>query len=368
MSMIERTSTKAPTYQRFITGRMERFDQSNTVLERTKWDAAFKRHLRTVCDPSCFFFPIENPIFRFPSTDLYIAHSSRDELKDWETVALYDAAWKIYEDMVDCWDGPVNPERLSVPDPATMATKIKRAPRLFGADLVGICELNPLWTYKYEKNAECYRAPLHHRPKQIHHQFAISIGIEMDYTMYQTSPSYLENVATGLGYSKMRVVTTQLAQFIRGMGYPTYAHGNERVLNIPIAIDAGLGELGRNGLLITPQFGPRVRLCSVTTDLPLTVDSPIDIGVQQYCEGCATCATRCPAKAIQQGTRTTVPNNVSNRNGILRWPVNTDKCLAFWGANKAEWQNCRVCITSCPWNQETAVTAVKQRTSEKKVL
>jgi ferredoxin len=347
---------------------MERFDQSNTVLDRTKWDATFKRHLRAVCEPSCFFLPIENPTFRFPSTDLFIAHSSRDELKDWETAALYDAAWKIYEDMVDDCDGPVNPDRLPVPNPASMANEIKRAARLFGADLVGICELNPLWTYTYEKNAECYRSPPRHRPHHIRHQYAISIGIEMDYAMYQTSPSYLENVATGLGYSKMRVVTTQLAQFIRGMGYPAYAHGNERVLNIPIAIDAGLGELGRNGLLITPQFGPRVRLCSVTTDLPLVVDQPIDIGVQQYCEECAKCATMCPAQAIKYGTRTIVPNNESNRNGILRWPVNTEKCLAFWGANKAEWQNCGVCITSCPWNQEAAVTSTTQRTPEKEVL
>jgi reductive dehalogenase len=188
--------------------------------------------------------------------------------------------------------------------------------------------------YKYENSAKCYRALSPHRPSQIRQKYAISIGIEMDYTMYETSPSYLENVVTGLNYSQMWIVTTQLAQYIRGIGYPAYVNGNERVLKIPIAIDAGLGELGRNGLLITLQFGSRVRLCSVATSLPLTVDSPIDSGVQKYCEGCATCANMCPAQTITHGTRPSVPNNVSNRCGILWWSVNVGKCLAFWRVNK----------------------------------
>ncbi|MFQ6075285.1 MAG: reductive dehalogenase [Candidatus Bathyarchaeia archaeon] len=341
-----------PTYRRFIVGRVERFDQSNTAFDRTKWDTEFKRRLRESCEPGCFFLPLEKPAYKFPSTGLYIAHSSRAELRDWENAALYDASWKVYEDMADCWDGPVNPERLPVPDPSEMSERVKRAARLFGADLVGVCVLDQRWVYRYERGPGFYRDPPSRRPSRIPHKYAISIGVEMDYEMHKTSPSYLENVATGIGYSKMRIITTQLAQYIRGIGYPAYAHGNERVLNIPIAIDAGLGELGRNGLLITPQFGPRVRLCSVTTDLPLKPDKPIDIGIQGFCEKCERCAKMCPAQAIKHGRRTATRKNVSNRGGIMRWPVDAERCLAFWGANKAEWQNCGVCISVCPWNED----------------
>ena len=59
---------------------------------------------------------------------------------------------------------------------------------------------------------------------------------------------------------------------------------SEEVLQIPIAVKAGLGELGRNNSLITQKFGPRLRLSTVTTDLPLAVDPPVRIGVQEYCD------------------------------------------------------------------------------------
>ena len=70
-----------------------------------------------------------------------------------------------------------------------------------------------------------------------------------------------------------------LAEFIRILGYKAIPMGNDTSLSIPLAIDAGLGELGRHGLLITPEYGPCVRLCKVFTDLPLEPDKPIQFGV-----------------------------------------------------------------------------------------
>jgi len=94
------------------------------------------------------------------------------------------------------------------------------------------------------------------------------MAIEMDYGKFPTSDVGM-SAATGLGYSKMAFVSSLLAQFVRNIGYQALPCGNDTALSIPLAVDAGLGELGRNGLLITPQFGPRVRLCKVFTDLPL---------------------------------------------------------------------------------------------------
>ena len=85
---------------------------------------------------------------------------------------------------------------------------------------------------------------------------------------------------------------------IRSLGYEAIPCGNDTTQSIPLAIDAGFGELGRNGLLITPEFGPRQRICKVLTNLPLVADKPIDFGMQSYCETCHACGFACPAKAI----------------------------------------------------------------------
>jgi len=69
-------------------------------------------------------------------------------------------------------------------------------------------------------------------------------------------------------------IAVQLAAFIRNLGYPALAHidGNYQVVCPLVARDAGLGDIGRMGLLMTPKLGPRVRIGVVTTDLPLLVD------------------------------------------------------------------------------------------------
>ena len=125
---------------------------------------------------------------------------------------------------------------------------------------------------------------------------------------------------------------------------------NDTACSIPIAIDAGLGELARNGLLITPAFGPRVRLAKVFTDLPLIPDTPIEFGVWDFCMKCEKCAQRCPSQSILYGKPTEKPNNISNREGLLRWPINAETCLAFWAANGTD---CANCIRTCPFNKPT---------------
>ena len=160
------------------------------------------------------------------------------------------------------------------------------------------------------------------------------------------SPDFEASAATALGYSRMAEVAASLAKYIRALGYPAVPSGNDTAQSIPLAIDAGLGELGRNGLLITPEFGPRQRICKVFTDLPLKPDQPIDFGMQRFCEKCHICAQLCPAAAIRREERTTEPTSISNRTGILRWPVDVAKCYLFWRENGTD---CANCVAACPW-------------------
>ena len=182
----------------------------------------------------------------------------------------------------------------------------------------------------------------------LEYKYAIVIAIEMDYEAIKSSPAQPAAATTGFGYSKMAFIAGLLAQFIRGLGYKAIPCGNDTACSIPLAIDAGLGELSRIGLLITPEFGPRVRLCKVFTDLPLVPDKPIEFGVWDLCLKCEKCAKHCPSRSIMFGEPTREINNISNREGLLRWPVNGEKCLAFWAASGAD---CSNCIRSCPFNK-----------------
>jgi len=322
-----------PTYESFIIAPLKRFDERYHAFNRARWDEKFKKLIKENCDPGWFLNPIENPLYVFPTSGLQVIHSTRHEIRDWISASLSDASKKIDQELAGSWNGPVNPEKI-IKSQKEMSKRIKEVAKFFGADLVGICELDQRWVYK---------------DSEIPHKYAISIAVKMDISLLMHKLSYLESTATGIAYSKARCISTMLAQFIRGIGYSAYAHVNERVLEIPIAIDAGLGELGRNGLLITPEYGPNVRLCCVTTNLPLKKDGPIDFGVQLHCEKCSKCAASCPAQAIKSGERTIEINNISNRVGLLRWPINSEKCLIFWGSNKQERQSCAKCISICPF-------------------
>jgi len=170
----------------------------------------------------------------------------------------------------------------------------------------------------------------------------------MDYDAIRVSPTCISQATAGLAYSRMAFVVASLAQFIRGLGYTAIPSGNDTRLDIPSAVDAGMGELGRNGLLITPEFGSRVRIAKVLTDLPLKPDSPMEFGVDRFCQSCLKCATLCPSQSIQYGDRTDKPVNISTNPGVRKWPINAGKCLEFWARTG---NSCCNCIMVCPFNK-----------------
>src|SRR4030067_2237814 len=91
------------------------------------------------------------------------------------------------------------------------------------------------------------------------YRYAIFLLVEMDYEVIQTSPGQLNAPTAAYGYSRIVYLAGQMAHFIRTLGYKAIPSENDTALNIPLAIDAGLGQLGRNGPLIRPTSGPRVR-------------------------------------------------------------------------------------------------------------
>jgi len=65
------------------------------------------------------------------------------------------------------------------------------------------------------------------------------------------------------------------------LGYTAIPAGHDAASSILLAIDGGLGQLGRSGLLVTPEYGARVRIAKVRTDMPLIPDKPIDFALTE---------------------------------------------------------------------------------------
>jgi epoxyqueuosine reductase len=331
-------------YQKLLVGPIERFDQRKDMFRRAKCDPEWIERARV-----------------FYSSDRVRDKPGYTQ----EYFALTDASWYV-EDFfamghrgsnhkgLYAWES-LDPEMTEMPfdvkidasDPTEVSKKVKRVARFFGTSMVGICELDRLWVYSHVTNDITGE----HMPLEIPKEYcyAIAMAIEMDYSFIQTSPTGGASAATGLGYSKMAFVAGLLAQFIRGLGYRAIPCGNDTALSIPIAIEAGLGELGRNGLLITEKFGPRVRLCKVFTDLPLIPDEPHFFGVDDFCHKCIKCAEDCPSSAISFGEKTTEALNKSNNPGVLKWPVNAEQCYKYWIANRTD---CANCIRMCPFSKK----------------
>ena len=225
-------------------------------------------------------------------------------------------------------------------DPEKMTLEIKRTARYYGAALVGICQIDHRWVYTHNLLGKRIRFP-----KDI--KFAIVMAIAMDPKRIKTSPQFGAAIETALGYSKMAFCIACLAEFIRYLGYRAIPAGNDLGLSIPLAIDAGLGELGRNGLLITPRYGPCIRLCKVFTNLPLIPDKPIKFGVTDYCRKCRRCAESCEVGAIQKGPEPSFkPVCISNNPGVLKWAVDHERCYQYWTEIGAD---CSTCISVCPY-------------------
>lgn len=246
-------------------------------------------------------------------------------------------------------EGPVSSERIPVSDPVKTARNIKDVARFFGADVVGITHLDQLNVYSHRARGNAALREKPGGPIDLPHRFAICMGFASDYYKFLSNNSRISDAEYGLGNIHTIPTTFMLASYIREMGYPARAHhyGRSEVNPIPLAVNAGLGELGRHGMLIHEEYGSRLHLAVVTTDLPLAVDKPVDIGVEEVCKYCMKCARTCPSHSIPFGGKEV-------HNGVERYRINVDSCYKYRLASRGEWSNCVICVSSCCYNKPTA--------------
>jgi reductive dehalogenase len=237
--------------------------------------------------------------------------------------------------------------RLEPESPEESARQLKRVAEVFGADLVGITANDERWVYTERFSAATGQGKPNDLPDGL--TSVIVIGQSMDPDLIRTAPSALSGTATGLGYSRDAAVLLGVAQYIRNLGYRAVPSMNDTALAIPLAIRAGMGEYGRHGLVITPEFGSRLRFGKIFTDLPLANDRPRRFGVSEFCQICDRCAQACPASAIPTGEPVAVALNRSGLKGVRKWSVDGEACFGYWSKINSD---CAICVRVCPFSRD----------------
>jgi len=225
-------------------------------------------------------------------------------------------------------------------DPQRMAQHIKATAYFLRADIVGITELPSYAVYSHSMATG--------EPVSLSHKYAIAILVDQDWKTARATVGndWISNSMSFMSYSASGFIACILADYIRRLGYPARAHHarNYQVVVPPILLKAGIGELSRIGdIVLNPFLGPRFKASIVTTDLPMTVDKPVDFGLQDFCAKCKQCARYCPSGAITFGDKVI-------HNGYEKWPIDVPKCTQQRVGNKRG-VSCGVCIAVCPWNK-----------------
>ena len=152
-------------------------------------------------------------------------------------------------------------------------------------------------------------------------------------------------------------MTSQLAEALAEAGFPARAHSTEGIAVIHhYGIEAGLGQMGINGQLLTPEAGSRCRLAMVTTQMPLVMGAPRDFGIPRICDECQACVQRCPGAAI--------PVRRTWHRGIEKSKLNLARCFPV--VSKAN--GCSVCMKVCPIQRYGLAEVIAHRAATGKIL
>jgi ferredoxin len=207
--------------------------------------------------------------------------------------------------------------------PEQLTAMIRDRAAEVGLSTVGFAAYDPKYTYvEYSDGAD---------------ENVIVCILEQAWAATQTVPSSRAERAAFQAYSQLNTCAASLAEYIQDLGYRARPHteGGEAVV-IHYAVQAGLGQLGLNGQLLTPSAGSRARISLITTNAPLVPGKPIDFGIHAICDRCQVCVRRCPVGAI--------PKTRHEHRGIVKAPIKPERCFPVVVHN----HGCAICMKVCP--------------------
>lgn len=231
------------------------------------------------------------------------------------------------------FDGPVAPDRFAFASGEEAARHLKARALELGADIVGICAIEPGDVYS---------------GRTVNERFAVAVGQRMRWREFQEVPSRASAIECLRVYYTLGETVIQLAAHIRSLGYSCEVEhpiGDSNLLHVPIGLKAGFGELGRHGSIIHPQLGPLFRMGSVATSIELAVDRPIDAGIARFCDTCRACRKYCPPQAIPDERS---PEAGKDHLGHDRYVVDTGRCFPYF----ARHSYCSICLPVCVYHHK----------------
>jgi epoxyqueuosine reductase len=233
-----------------------------------------------------------------------------------------------------------NPDRPGTRIPEASLAELEAYARSAGVDDIGYTRLPGTLVFQR---------------KAVLHENAIMLTMEMAKDRIDTSPSEASFIEVHGTYHHLGRAANRIAAWLRKRGYSAQAGHPLMGLALypPLAQQAGLGWRGLHGLLITPGFGPRVRLAAVFTsieNLPFCEENPHG-WIEAYCNLCKLCARECPPQAI-------LDQPIAQANGRVTCTAN-ERCFPYFADN----YGCSICIRVCPFQQQDYAT-LKNHLSE----
>ena len=234
--------------------------------------------------------------------------------------------------------GDVAETRMPV-DSQTLTDTIKTIGRFHGAVDIGVTKLEDYHLYSHTgRHAENWGVKVENK-----HSYGVVVVVAMDTEMIQEAPTISEILESSRQYVESAKIANIIGEFLRLLGYDAKAHtdGNYETVCVPMAVDSGIGELGRMGLFMHREYGPCVRLSIVTTEAELIPTESQPLYIEEFCAICKKCADNCPTQSILHGEE-------RESRGCRHWAVNQETCYSFW---KNIGTDCGLCIRSCPYTK-----------------
>ena len=224
-------------------------------------------------------------------------------------------------------------------DPAANARALKSLSYHLGAQITGICEIPRYAWYSHNGNGE---------PIEPYHKYAVVMLIDQEFDTMEgaSGDDWISGAQSMRAYLRGAEIAGVMGDVVRQLGFPARAQTNvdSDVLQLPLMLQAGLGEMSRIGeLVLNPFIGPRIKTVVMTTDMPLATDRPIDFGLQYFCNNCWKCARECPCDAIPFGDKIMF-------NGYETWKPDVERCARYRLTN-SKGSACGRCMKTCPLNK-----------------
>lgn len=251
---------------------------------------------------------------------------------------LVESTFHLLADLNTLCEGPVKNTHVQSGTPDEWTQRIQALAKLYGAFKIGIVPYSPSYYYTHKGRTDANYGKVIEDTLP----YTIVFAVEMNLELFMQSPDVLESIAVTKGYLDAGVIGLILTYFIKQLGYDARNHmdGNYQMVLPLAAKEAGLGDIGRNGLLITPEHGARIRLGAVSTNLPLEITQTDAFSITAFCNVCKKCSRICPSQAIAKDERPVVTYE-------NKWAIVHEKCYAKWQEFGSD---CGLCIAKCPFS------------------